>query len=140
MSNIVNYFLKQVVLLRGGWNELLIAGFAFRSTSLEEGILWADGAVITRDNAHLCGVGDIFDRVQVELVAKMKEMKMVSKRTAKLFHRTVRKQFLGQIDYHSNTTVVSTEHTEQTGWFPYLPSTIRMSFFRVGLLYITSTI
>ncbi len=70
-----------MVLLRGGWNELLIAGFAFRSTSLQQdGILWADGAVITRDNAHLCGVGDIFDRVQVELVGKMKEMKMVSVR------------------------------------------------------------
>ena len=46
----------------------------------QDGILWADGAVITRDNAHLCGVGDIFDRVQVELVGKMKEMKMVSVR------------------------------------------------------------
>ena len=66
----------QVILLRSGWNELLIAGFAFRSMQLEEGILWADGQVITRENAHLAGVGEIFDRVLVELVGKMKEMKM----------------------------------------------------------------
>jgi hypothetical protein len=67
----------QVSLIRSGWNELLIAGFAFRSTHLEEGILWADGQVITRENAHVAGVGEIFDRVLVELVGKMKEMKMV---------------------------------------------------------------
>ncbi len=64
-------------LIRAGWNELLIAGFAFRSVSLEEGILWADGQVITRESAHLAGVGEIFDRVLVELVGKMKELKMV---------------------------------------------------------------
>jgi len=67
----------QVALIRSGWNELLIAGFAFRSTHLEEGILWADRQVITRENAHVAGVGEIFDRVLVELVGKMKEMKMV---------------------------------------------------------------
>ena len=38
----------QLTLIRAGWNELLIAGFSFRSTRLEDGILWADGQVITR--------------------------------------------------------------------------------------------
>lgn len=71
-----------MTLIRAGWNELLIAGFAFRSTRLDDGILWADGQVITRENAHLAGVGEIFDRVLVELVGKMKEMKMVRSRVA----------------------------------------------------------
>jgi len=66
----------QLTLIRAGWNELLIAGFSFRSTRLEDGILWADGQVITRSNAHLAGVGEIFDRVLIELVGKMKEMRM----------------------------------------------------------------
>lgn len=44
----------------------------------ENGILWADSQFIKRENAHLAGVGDIFDRVLVELVQKMREMKMVS--------------------------------------------------------------
>ncbi len=88
----------QVTLIRSGWNELLIAGLAFRSMNLagpslnEEAILngngaaaiinnagglyWNDNEVITRENAHLMGVGDIFDRVIVELVGKMREMKM----------------------------------------------------------------
>ena len=45
---------------------------------LENGILWADSQLISRENAHLSGVGEIFDRVLVELVGKMREMKMVS--------------------------------------------------------------
>ena len=47
-------FLLQLTLIRAGWNELLIAGFSFRSTRLEDGILWADGQVITRyEHAHI---------------------------------------------------------------------------------------
>ncbi len=33
--------------------------------------------LVCRSNAHLAGVGEIFDRVLVELVGKMKEMRMV---------------------------------------------------------------
>eukprot|EP00095_Tigriopus_kingsejongensis_P007205 maker-scaffold192_size271026-snap-gene-1.22 protein:Tk07205 transcript:maker-scaffold192_size271026-snap-gene-1.22-mRNA-1 annotation:"retinoid x receptor" len=66
----------RIKLIRAGWNELLIAGCAFRSMNQEDGILWADSQFIKRENAHLAGVGDIFDRVLVELVGKMKEMKM----------------------------------------------------------------
>ncbi|KAE8294241.1 Retinoic acid receptor RXR-gamma-A [Larimichthys crocea] len=52
----------QVILLRAGWNELLIASFSHRSVTVKDGIL--------------AGVGSIFDRVLTELVSKMKDMQM----------------------------------------------------------------
>jgi len=66
----------QVALLRGGWNELMIAGFSHRSTSVTNGIVLANGLLVTRENAHVSGLGAIFDRVLVELVSKMKEMQI----------------------------------------------------------------
>ncbi|XP_050728147.1 retinoic acid receptor RXR-like isoform X8 [Eriocheir sinensis] len=66
----------QVVLLKAGWNELLIASFSHRSMGVEDGIVLATGLVIHRSSAHQAGVGPIFDRVLSELVAKMKEMKI----------------------------------------------------------------
>merc|ERR1712038_551328 len=67
----------QLSLIRAGWNELLIAAFSFKSTHLnEEGIRLSDGTVIAKDEAHMAGVGEIFDRVVVEIIQKMKEMKM----------------------------------------------------------------
>merc|ERR550519_2387234 len=66
----------QVALLRGGWNELMIAGFSHRSIGIQNGIQLASGVVVTRENAHTSGVGGIFDRVLVELVSKMTEMCM----------------------------------------------------------------
>lgn len=66
----------QVALLRGGWNELMIAGFSHRSTSVNNGIVLANGLLVTRENAHAAGLGAIFDRVLVELVSKMKEMQI----------------------------------------------------------------
>lgn len=66
----------QVILLRAGWNELLIAGFSHRSTAVKDGILLATGLHVHRSSAHQAGVGTIFDRVLTELVAKMREMKM----------------------------------------------------------------
>lgn len=66
----------QVVLLRGGWNELMIAGFSHRSVGISNGIRLASGVIVTRENAHASGVGVIFDRVLVELVSKMTEMEM----------------------------------------------------------------
>ena len=57
----------------------MILGAAYRSISLkEEGILVGQGKVITMEDAHRAGLGEIFDRVVVELVGKMEEMKMVS--------------------------------------------------------------
>jgi len=66
----------QVILLRAGWNELLIAGFSHRSIQAKDGILLATGLHVHRHSAHQAGVGTIFDRVLTELVAKMREMKM----------------------------------------------------------------
>uniref|UniRef100_A0A0B7BLU4 Retinoic acid receptor RXR n=1 Tax=Arion vulgaris TaxID=1028688 RepID=A0A0B7BLU4_9EUPU len=66
----------QVILLRAGWNELLIAGFSHRSIMAKDGILLATGLHVHRSSAHQAGVGTIFDRVLTELVAKMREMKM----------------------------------------------------------------
>ncbi|XP_077861578.1 retinoic acid receptor RXR-alpha-B isoform X1 [Saccoglossus kowalevskii] len=66
----------QVILLRAGWNELLIAAFSHRSIAVKDGILLATGLHVHRNSAHSAGVGTIFDRVLTELVAKMREMKM----------------------------------------------------------------
>ncbi|XP_041369294.1 retinoic acid receptor RXR-like isoform X2 [Gigantopelta aegis] len=66
----------QVILLRAGWNELLIVGFSHRSIAVKDGILLATGLHVHRSSAHQAGVGTIFDRVLTELVAKMREMKM----------------------------------------------------------------
>ncbi|GFG33140.1 hypothetical protein Cfor_03425 [Coptotermes formosanus] len=66
----------QVLLLRAGWNELLIAAFSHRSVEVKDGIVLATGLTVHRNSAHQAGVGTIFDRVLTELVAKMREMKM----------------------------------------------------------------
>ncbi|XP_021924614.1 retinoic acid receptor RXR-alpha-B-like isoform X1 [Zootermopsis nevadensis] len=66
----------QVLLLRAGWNELLIAAFSHRSMEVKDGIVLATGLTVHRNSAHQAGVGTIFDRVLTELVAKMREMKM----------------------------------------------------------------
>lgn len=66
----------RMVLLKAGWNELLIAAFSHRSVGVRDGIVLATGLVVQRHSAHGAGVGAIFDRVLTELVAKMREMKM----------------------------------------------------------------
>uniref|UniRef100_A0A1E1XEL6 Nuclear receptor subfamily 2 group B member 4 n=1 Tax=Amblyomma aureolatum TaxID=187763 RepID=A0A1E1XEL6_9ACAR len=66
----------RMVLLKAGWNELLIAAFSHRSVDVRDGIVLATGLVVQRHSAHGAGVGAIFDRVLTELVAKMREMKM----------------------------------------------------------------
>ncbi|XP_024251620.1 retinoic acid receptor RXR-beta-A isoform X2 [Oncorhynchus tshawytscha] len=80
----------QVILLRAGWNELLIASFSHRSISVKDGILLATGlhvhrnsahsagvgAIFDRESAHNAEVGAIFDRVLTELVSKMRDMQM----------------------------------------------------------------
>ncbi|MGH0178917.1 UNVERIFIED_CONTAM: hypothetical protein FKN15_078535 [Acipenser sinensis] len=52
----------QVILLRAGWNELLIASFSHRSITVKDGILLATGLHVHRNSAHSAGVGAIFDR------------------------------------------------------------------------------
>ncbi|XP_025190846.1 retinoic acid receptor RXR-alpha-B isoform X2 [Melanaphis sacchari] len=66
----------QVLLLRAGWNELMIAAFSHRSISVKDGIVLATGLTVDRDSAHQAGVEAIFDRVLTELVAKMRDMGM----------------------------------------------------------------
>ncbi|XP_062873317.1 retinoic acid receptor RXR-gamma-A isoform X2 [Trichomycterus rosablanca] len=66
----------QVILLRAGWNELLIASFSHRSVSVNDGIVLGSGLHVHRSSAHTAGVGSIFDRVLSELVSKMKDMQM----------------------------------------------------------------
>ncbi|XP_061427850.1 retinoic acid receptor RXR-alpha-B-like isoform X1 [Lethenteron reissneri] len=66
----------QVILLRAGWNELLIASFSHRSIGVSDGILLATGLHVHRSSAHSAGVGSIFDRVLTELVSKMRDMNM----------------------------------------------------------------
>ena len=57
----------------------MIAGYAFRSLGLTDGgVLLSDGLVIKREGAHIAGVGEIYDRIHVELIGKMKEMRMVN--------------------------------------------------------------
>ncbi len=41
----------------------------------DQGLLFQ---VITRESAHVAGVGEIYDRIHVELIGKMKEMRMAS--------------------------------------------------------------
>ncbi|XP_071276994.1 LOW QUALITY PROTEIN: retinoic acid receptor RXR-alpha-B-like [Agelaius tricolor] len=66
----------QVILLRAGWNELLIASFSHRSIAVKDGILLATGLHVHRNSAHSAGVGAIFDRVLTELVSKMRDIEM----------------------------------------------------------------
>uniref|UniRef100_A0A8C4NHM0 Retinoic acid receptor RXR n=1 Tax=Eptatretus burgeri TaxID=7764 RepID=A0A8C4NHM0_EPTBU len=66
----------QVILLRAGWNELLIASFSHRSIAVKDGILLSTGLHVHRSSAHSAGVGSIFDRVLTELVSKMRDMQM----------------------------------------------------------------
>uniref|UniRef100_A0A669BIX7 Retinoic acid receptor RXR n=1 Tax=Oreochromis niloticus TaxID=8128 RepID=A0A669BIX7_ORENI len=77
-----------VILLRAGWNELLIASFSHRSIPLKDGVLLASelqrdsahsagvGAIFDRESVQSAEVGAIFDRVLTELVNKMRDMQM----------------------------------------------------------------
>uniref|UniRef100_A0A3Q3G8Z6 Retinoic acid receptor RXR n=1 Tax=Labrus bergylta TaxID=56723 RepID=A0A3Q3G8Z6_9LABR len=51
----------QVILLRAGWNELLIASFSHRSIAIKDGILLATGLHVHRNSAHSAGVGNYYD-------------------------------------------------------------------------------
>ncbi|KAF6214601.1 hypothetical protein GE061_009344 [Apolygus lucorum] len=66
----------QVTLLKAGWNELLIAGFAYRSVGVRDGLVLGGEVTVTRSTAHIAGITTIYERVLTELVTKMREMKM----------------------------------------------------------------
>uniref|UniRef100_A0A8C1QK99 Retinoic acid receptor RXR n=1 Tax=Cyprinus carpio TaxID=7962 RepID=A0A8C1QK99_CYPCA len=60
----------QVILLRAGWNELLIASFSHRSITVKDGILLGTGLHVHRSSAHSAGVGSIFNRLSLLVDAK----------------------------------------------------------------------
>ena len=66
----------QALLLRSGWNELLIAAFSHRSIDIEDAIILSAGLTLHKNSAQQAGVGPIFERVLSELVYKMKSMRM----------------------------------------------------------------
>ncbi|XP_044753053.1 retinoic acid receptor RXR-alpha-B isoform X2 [Coccinella septempunctata] len=66
----------QVLLLRYGWNELLIATFAFKSLQLQDGFVLANGLTINEHSATSIGLGPIYDRVHLEIIHKLREMKV----------------------------------------------------------------
>ena len=66
----------QVALLKNGWNELMIAGVSFRSIGVTDGLMLANGVLVTRETAHEAGMGNVYDRILIELVRKMTDLKM----------------------------------------------------------------
>nr|BAP15929.1 ultraspiracle 2 isoform [Henosepilachna vigintioctopunctata] len=66
----------QVLLLRSGWNELLIATIAHRSLQVQDALILATGLTVNKQTANAVGVGTIYDRVLSEIVNKMKEMRI----------------------------------------------------------------
>lgn len=66
----------QVLLLKTGWNELIISEFSYRSIRTHNSLVLANGVSISKQDVIVAGIGDIFERVLHELVAKMREMNM----------------------------------------------------------------
>lgn len=59
-----------------GWNELLIASFAYRSTTLSDTLVLSSTLHVQRSVAMQMRVDFIFDRIITELVVKMREMNL----------------------------------------------------------------
>lgn len=66
----------QVLLMKAGWNELLIAEFAHRSIEADKVLVLSQGFYINEQAAKSTGIGEVFQRVLTELVTKMREMQM----------------------------------------------------------------
>lgn len=64
------------MLLKTGWNELLIAELSYRSICSPNRLILANGMAINKEHASTTGINEVFERVLTELVAKMREMKM----------------------------------------------------------------
>nr|BAM63276.2 retinoid X receptor [Periplaneta americana] len=147
----------QVLLLRAGWNELLIAAFSHRSVEVKDGIVLATGLTVHRNSAHQAGVGTIFDRVLTELVAKMREMKMdktelVCLRSVILFNPDVVRglksrqevELLREKVYAALEEYTRTTHPDEPGRFakllPSLPSLRSISLKCLEYLFFFSLI
>ena len=68
--------LDQVALLRAGWNELIIASLSYRSVQYPNTIRLGNDLNVGMELASSVGMDPIFERVLVELVTKMRDMKM----------------------------------------------------------------
>lgn len=66
----------RTTLLKAGWNEILIAAFCHKSVAFKDGIVFANGRIVNRQNAIIEGVGNVYDRLLQELVSKMRELKV----------------------------------------------------------------
>jgi hypothetical protein len=65
----------QLMLLKTGWNELLIASFAHRSTAYNECLMLSPSLRLSRGlAAEQVGISAIYDRILTDLVAKMRAM------------------------------------------------------------------
>ena len=65
-----------MVLLKASWNELLVAGFSYKSVDVRDAIVLAPGYTINKNTAHQVGLEVIFDRVVSEVVCKMREIRV----------------------------------------------------------------
>ena len=54
----------------------LIVGVAFRSKGVNDGLMLANGVLVTRETAHEAGMGNVYDRILIELVRKMTDLRM----------------------------------------------------------------
>merc|ERR1719319_1757781 len=54
----------------------MIAGVAFRSIGVNDGLMLANGVLVTRETAHEAGMGNVYDRILIELVRKMTDLRM----------------------------------------------------------------
>ena len=64
-------------LLKTNWNELILIDIAYRSMSLSDrGLnIWSD-VIIYEESAAEAGLSNMFDRIQQEIVFKMREMRL----------------------------------------------------------------
>ena len=64
----------QVLLLKSGWTELMLAAFSHKSRELNDQIMIGNGIVLQKHSAQQAGVGALYDRVLHELVKRLKDI------------------------------------------------------------------
>lgn len=66
----------QICLLKDGWNELMLADFAHRSINTENELVLSKSLIIDRNSSSSTGLGNVFERILTEVVAKMRDMRL----------------------------------------------------------------
>lgn len=71
-------FDDQVVLLKTGWNELMLAEISYRSIlkGKRDNLVLANGKAINVDAAPMLGLTEVYERIIHELIDKMREVQM----------------------------------------------------------------